>query len=68
MSFFEKICFCFCNKAGTVPLEEEGENQLETGIRRKDIFLYIAIYIDWQKDAVNSLKITNTIIDNYSCG
>ena len=37
MSFFEKICFCFCNKAGTVPLEEEGENQLETGIRRKDI-------------------------------
>ena len=36
MSFFDKICYCFCNKAGTVPLEEEGENQLETGIRRKD--------------------------------
>ena len=39
MSFFDKICYCFCNKAGTVPLEEEGENQLETGIRRKGISL-----------------------------
>lgn len=33
-NFFRRICYCLCNKSGTIPLVEEGEEKFETGIQK----------------------------------
>lgn len=37
MNFFRKCCYCLCDKAGSIPLVEEGEDKLDTGIKSKGI-------------------------------
>lgn len=33
-NFFRRICYCLCNKSGTIPLVEEGEEKFGTGIQK----------------------------------
>ena len=33
-NFFRRICYCLCNKSGTIPLVEEGEEKVGTGIQK----------------------------------
>ena len=33
-NFFRRICYCLCNKSGTIPLVEEGEEKFEAGIQK----------------------------------
>lgn len=33
-NFFRKICCCLCKNSDTIPLVEEGEERLETGIKK----------------------------------
>lgn len=37
MNFFKKCCYCLCDKAGSIPLVEEGEDKLDTGIKSKEL-------------------------------
>ena len=37
MNFFRKCCYCLCDKGGSIPLVEEGEDKLDTGIKSKGV-------------------------------